>query len=283
MTIEQMNQYRKRKGYTTAMISKQSGIPVGTLQKIFCGQTQNPRLATRRALENALAELDRQSAPNGWGEITYDKPVDHKVMERKLQEASLYGAPDQAARFLGPHSIKDYLALPDSERFELIDGEFYAMAAPSVRHQELAALIWQAFSTRIRRKKEKCRAFIAPIDVQLDEDEWTMVQPDIVVVCKPEEKLTPERIVGAPDLIVEILSPATAKRDQTVKYRKYEQAGVREYWLVDPDKERILVYQMKEDRIDTAIYSFRDRIPVGIYDGKCSIDFAAIADQLYSG
>ena len=110
---------------------------------------------------------------------------------------------------------------------------------------------------------------LSPIDVQLDCDDKTMVQPDILILCD-RSKLIRRCIMGAPDLIIEILSPSTKRKDANLKLYKYRNAGVREYWMVDLDGERIVVYYFEKDEIPT-IYGVEEEIPVGIYDGELKI------------
>lgn len=122
-----------------------------------------------------------------------------------------------------------------------------------------------------------CRLFVAPTDVQLDQDEHTILQPDIIIFCG-DEKMRKRVYFGAPDFIVEILSPATRKKDVTVKLRKYIGAGVREYWIVDPETERVCVYQIEGGELPL-ICGYGETVPVGISGGKCSIDFTGIWDS----
>jgi len=144
-----------------------------------------------------------------------------------------------AARRLDAHfTYGDYRQWPDEERWELIDGVAYSMSpAPSSRHQELSRKLERAIDDFLSGKP--CRMFHAPFDVLLpkgdepDDEVETVVQPDIVVFCD-RSKITEAGARGAPDLIVEILSPSTSKKDQREKFDKYESVGVREYWVVDP-------------------------------------------------
>ena len=119
---------------------------------------------------------------------------------------------------------------------------------------------------------------LAPLDVQLDCDDRTMVQPDLLVVCD-RSKVQKKVVYGAPDLVVEVLSPATRRKDMSIKLAKYTEAGVREYWLVDPDKKKILVYLLEEDDLPT-IYGFRDQVPVGIFGEELCVDFTQIDDYI---
>ena len=119
---------------------------------------------------------------------------------------------------------------------------------------------------------------MSPIDVQLDLDDRTMVEPDVVILCD-RSRLTRRCILGAPDFVVEVLSHSTRKKDMTLKMHKYASAGVREYWIIEPDQRKVVVYNLAENEIP-AIYSFRDPIPVGIWDGGCTVDLSLLDDLL---
>jgi len=148
-------------------------------------------------------------------------------------------------------TYRHYKTWPDSERWELIEGQAWAMSpAPKTRHQ---AILWRLSSELYGYLKGKpCRAFPAPFDVLLpkgnetDDEVDTVVQPDIVVYCV-KSKLTEAGARGAPDLAVEILSPSTSRKDQNEKFRLYEKHGVREYWVVDPGNRSIQVYRPRPD------------------------------------
>ena len=118
----------------------------------------------------------------------------------------------------------------------------------------------------------------APMDVQLDCDDKTMVQPDVMVICD-RDKITRKCIYGAPDLAVEILSDSTKKKDMYVKLGKYMEAGVREYWLVDPKGKKVIAYDF-EAEVTPSIYGFSSKVPVGIFGGECEVDFAKIYEYI---
>ena len=120
--------------------------------------------------------------------------------------------------------------------------------------------------------------FPAPTDVRLFKDDRTIVQPDIVVLCD-RNKLTRRRIEGAPDLLIEILSVSSRTKDNRIKLAKYADAGVREYWTIDPDRQKIVVYDF-EHAEDPVIYGFHDRIPVRIWGGSLEVDFQQIYDRI---
>lgn len=179
----------------------------------------------------------------------------------------------------GKHTIQDYYSLPEESRKELIDGVLYDMAVPDGIHQDILLILGSLFRAYILKNKEGCRVYVAPRDVQLDScDDKTIVQPDILIVCD-RDKITSRCIVGAPDFIVEILSPSTRERDLHLKASKYANSGVREYWIVDPYKKIVLVYRFTESRFP-ACFSFADSIPVGIWNDQLQIDFRQISEEL---
>lgn len=162
------------------------------------------------------------------------------------------------------YTIDDIYALPDGERAELIDGKIYYMAPPSWNHQKISRKLHQAISNYIDSKKGKCEALAAPFAVFLNEDDINYVEPDISVICDLS-KLDEKGCHGAPDWVIEIVSPSSKPRDYMTKLFKYRTAGVREYWIVDPDKQMTMVYGFEKDTVEQ--YDFGEEVPVGIYDG----------------
>ena len=162
------------------------------------------------------------------------------------------------------YTIKDIYALPDGERAELIDGKIYYMAPPSWKHQRISGKLFQLIANYIDSKNGNCQVLAAPFAVFLSKDDINYVEPDISVICDLS-KLDDKGCHGAPDWIIEIVSPSSRTMDYMKKMLKYELAGVREYWIVDPDKQHIMVYQFEKEIMEQ--YSFGDSIPVGIYDG----------------
>lgn len=162
------------------------------------------------------------------------------------------------------YTIDDIYALPDGERAELIDGKIYYMAPPSWKHQKISRKLHQAISNYIDSKKGKCEALAAPFAVFLNEDDINYVEPDISVICDLS-KLDEKGCHGAPDWVIEIVSPSSKPRDYMTKLFKYRTAGVREYWIVDPDKQMTMVYGFEKDTVEQ--YDFGEEVPAGIYDG----------------
>ena len=163
------------------------------------------------------------------------------------------------------YTSEDYWNLPEGERAELIDGKFYDMAPPSRIHQEISGQIYKTITNYIDASRGSCKVYAAPFAVNLDADDRDWVEPDISVICDPN-KLTDRGCSGAPDLIFEIVSPSSRRMDYNRKNTLYSDAGVREYWIVDPAKKRVTVYHYEDDAAPI-IYSFTQDIPVGIYPG----------------
>lgn len=181
----------------------------------------------------------------------------------------------------GEYTLEDYSALPDEERWELIDGYLIRMDSPTTEHQIILGNLYIAFRKCIDDHHAPCKVLFAPMDVQLDMDDRTIVEPDLIVLCD-SEKLRKKRLFGAPDLLVEILSPSTRSKDTIWKNRKYQSAGVKEYWMVDPEKRKVLVncFENTEGEYRSRFYDFSEKIPVGISGGECGIDFAPILQEL---
>lgn len=179
----------------------------------------------------------------------------------------------------GEHTLQDYYALPDERRAELIDGVFYDMASLSSVHQIISGQVYRCFSDYIDENQGNCIAMYAPFDVQLDCDDKTIVQPDIMIICD-RSKFRDKVVYGAPDLVVEILSKSTWKKDVYIKLEKYVRAGVREYWIIDPDKKKVVAYELEKEQWPV-IYRFDDMVPVGIFDGGCVVNFANINERIH--
>ena len=180
----------------------------------------------------------------------------------------------------GEYTIEDYYQLPEDVRAELIDGVIFVMEAPATIHQAISAEIHFAFKSYIKRKKGTCKTYYSLLDIQLNRDNKTMVQPDVVIMCN-RDIIQRKVIYGAPDLVVEVLSKSTRMKDRNIKLRKYREAGVREYWMVDPEQRQVIVYLFEEQQIySQMIYDFGEQVPVGIFDGECQVDFEEIYEEV---
>lgn len=286
MTIEEMKKRKKELGYSNAMISQLSGVPLGTVQKIFSGATAAPRYETLSALEQILGKHEGAFA---------GKPVDTPISDGngnpgrdpntggRLREPGFsYGDPNAAGTALkkrpGEYTLEDYYALPDDQRAELIDGVLYDMATPTVAHQMIISHLHSSIYNHIFSRKGRCLPLFAPVGVQLDCDDKTMVEPDVVIVCD-RTKVINRCIYGAPDFIAEVLSPSTKRKDMFLKLNKYMNAGVREYWMIDPMKKTVLVYDFEHDNYPQ-LYGFDASVPVSVLDGECVIDFNEIYEYI---
>jgi Uma2 family endonuclease len=150
------------------------------------------------------------------------------------------------------YNYSDYILWQFQERVELLKGKLFPMAAPNVKHQKISSRLHIKLGIYLMNKQ--CDLFAAPFDVRLSLPSHkvtadkidTVIQPDLCVVCD-ENKLTKQSCVGAPDLIVEILSPGNSRREMKDKFELYEEAGVLEYWVVDPERKVVFVYHLDED------------------------------------
>lgn len=164
------------------------------------------------------------------------------------------------------YTVDDIYALPDGKRAELIDGNLYMMAPPNTKHQLIMNDINIAIYNYIKSKSGKCKVIPAPFAVFLEnaDGNTNYVEPDISVICDPD-KLNDKGCNGAPDWIIEIVSPSSRKMDYITKTNLYMNAGVKEYWIVDPMREIVMVYKASEDAVP--VFSrFGEKIKVGIYD-----------------
>jgi Uma2 family endonuclease len=168
----------------------------------------------------------------------------------------------------------DYLAGDEDERYEIIDGEAYMLAAPSRIHQEISGNLYYALRSFLEGKP--CKVYAAPFSVRLfpaeDGSDDTVVEPDITVVCDPA-KLDDRGCKGAPDMAIEIVSPSTSRYDRILKFNKYREAGVREYWIVDPEERAIFAYILKNGEYTAAVYE--GTAPAAVLPG-CEIDLGSI-------
>ena len=169
------------------------------------------------------------------------------------------------------HTSKDYWCLPEGERAELIDGQLYNMAPPSRIHQKLVHLISYTVENYIKNHNGECEVYPAPFAVNLDSDDKNWVEPDISVICD-KSKLTDRGCSGAPDWIIEIVSPSTQGHDYLKKLLLYQKYNVREYWIVNPSTKSVMVYNFENG--DSSNYSFDDEIPVAIYHSDLRIRIA---------
>ena len=172
------------------------------------------------------------------------------------------------------YTYDDYLTWDNETRCELIDGVIYMLSAPAWEHQDVGGAIFKQLANFLTGKS--CKVFYAPFDVRLNADEGndTVVQPDIVIICD-RSKLIGTGCVGTPDMVVEILSPSTSTMDRVVKFNKYLQFGVREYWIVDLESKSVSAHVLENGKYTTSAYGVADTPPVHILDG-CQINLSEV-------
>lgn len=252
MTVKEMKERKQELGYTYAQIAELSGVPLGTIQKVFNGATSSPRYETLRALEAVLGESQN----------FYIRESQPAYMTKKQ----------------GEYTLEDYYQIPDDIRVELIDGVIYDMTAPTSVHQLIAGFIHAKLLTHVIAHGGLCLPMVTPIAVQLDCDDKTMVEPDVLIVCD-RDKIIERCVYGAPDFVIEVLSKSTKKKDAILKLNKYQNAGVREYWMIDPIKKKVIVYDFEHEDYPI-LYSFDDQVPVQIWGGECIIDFKEVYEHI---
>lgn len=162
------------------------------------------------------------------------------------------------------YTIKDIYALPDGQRAELIDGRMYMMALPNTNHQRISYALARKISDYIDKKEGDCEVFLAPFAVFLNQDDQNYVEPDISVICD-KNKLDENGCNGAPDWIIEVTSPSNPQNDYGIKLFKYRTAGVREYWIVNPQKKSVMVYDLGKNEKSNQ-YGFEEDISACIFE-----------------
>lgn len=263
LKIQELKALKREKGYTNEMLAELSGVPLGTVQKVLGGTTKAPRRETLMKLEHALTSAG--SALLRESPFAYDAGAEGKQ---------------------GNYTLEDYYNMPDEHRVELIDGVIYDMTAPSIVHQFVTGAVFNQIFNVFMEHDGNCLPILSPIDVQLDGDEQTderemrkqtVVQPDLIILCDPR-KNAGGRICGAPDFVMEVVSPGSRRRDMVIKLNKYMNAGVREYWIADPYEERVIVYDFSGEDFPR-YYAFDDSVPVMISGGELCVDFRRIKEK----
>ncbi len=195
--------------------------------------------------------------------------MEHRKMEREdifrmIEGGKSHGTPaPEGMPEDRVYTIRDIEALPEGERAELIDGKLYRMATPTLTHQEFLMWLSVTIWNYIRDKRGTCKVLPAPFAVYIKDDEHNYVEPDVTVICD-RDKLDEKGCHGAPDWTIEIVSPSSKTMDYIRKCVLYEQAGVREYWIVDPEERSVLVYNFEHGT--SSQYTFFEPVKAGIYE-----------------
>ena len=199
----------------------------------------------------------------------------YEISEEGLPIHPRYKIP---VRRQGEYTTDDLDKIPDEIRVELIDGVIYDLASPTSIHQIIAGTVHTIMSNYAAEHGHHCMPYIAPLDVEFDNRKKDRLQPDLLVVCERENE-EPESDQHAPDFIMEVMSPSSIRVDMLIKLNRYMRAGVKEYWIVDPEKKTVLVYDfINNDFAHT--YTFDDEIPVAISGGDLVIDFKVVQHRL---
>ncbi len=287
LTLEEIRRKKEEYRYTNKQLSKLSGVPLGTLQKVLGNGTKSPRYETLQALSAVFEGTGKNEKSfcynfEAAGEdafVIHEPEPAYNIMPQVLPNPLIavnWNTYDRQ----GTYTLDDYLALPDDQRVELIDGVIYDMGSPTSPHQLIGGEVHRQIANFIRGKKGTCVPFIAPTDVQLDCDNRTIVEPDVMIVCD-RSKINRKRIFGAPEFVLEVLSPSTRNKDIFIKTSKYVQAGVKEYWMVDPMKKTVTTYDFRYPvEAEIRMYTFEDKVPMALYDGELVIDFKEIDDYI---
>ena len=313
-TIEELKQLKENYGLTYEEIQKNCSLSISTIQKAFGGVNKHPRRATLEELTKAMEQLipgiihsqknATAASSEALGKIkyTYSNPDEEPTYfaepthyyskgSSALNEVSGKSSNQEIYTQSG-YTYDDYLKLelPDGKRVEIIDGVIYDMSAPTLTHQDITLFLGSIFRSFIKKNKGNCKVYISPVDVRLDYNttDMTIVQPDVLVICDKSKSEDRKSIKGAPDFVVEVLSPSSRKVDMNLKLRKYRETGVREYWIVDYDAGVVIknifdaqiISEPKDSKEQTRIYTTSDVIPVEIYGGDLEIDFNEVREYV---
>ncbi|MBR1758019.1 MAG: Uma2 family endonuclease [Lachnospiraceae bacterium] len=266
-TIEEMKRAKAEHGFSYEEIAKRTGLPYRTVQKIFSGETAKPRDITMMKLQRLFN--DQCLVRDPFEKVYFNDDLEPHVTVLRDEPAEY-----RSSFGHGPNSLADLKKLPVGTRAELDDGFLIYLESPSVRHQIAVEEIGFQIRSYIKSHHGRCLMLYAPMDVRLKNawNETDVFQPDLLIVCDPD-KVKENYIEGAPDFCLEVVSKASRNRDLRKKMMKYLDGGVREYWALDLEREKLIVY--REDEIPV-IYGLNGSVPVGIYGDDLKIDLTQI-------
>ena len=266
MTLEEMRDRKRALGYSNEILAEKSGVPLATVQKVLSGITKSPRRKTVEALERALTK-NRLPEQRLSEELPYAVDRDGCITQRidywdpalqarMVREAAVeYGVKRK-------YTMEDIRALPEGVRAELIDGKMIFMASPNRTHQRINGGMHLAVANYIRDTGRDCEIYIPPYGVFLHADESEYFEPDLTIFCD-HEKSRFDGCFGAPDWIVEVVSPSSKSNDYGKKLFKYREAGVKLYWIIDPMREMTLIYDFSGTEAvgeTTGLYPFDEEL-----------------------
>ncbi len=296
MDIKELKLRKKALGLTTAQLAYLCELPIGTVSKIMTGETRNPSYLTIEKIDKVLSHEEMLARVRAYVDaiLKYieehpEENVDQIQFEKRYRrEHGLDDAPLPYAKSMqntgedfrkfdgslalshrGNVTVQMLDEIGEDRRIELIDGHLIINEYPKMRHQMVVQNLGELIRDFIRAHDGKCKMFSVGVNVYLDEDDYTLVGPDIVVLCD-ESRMNEMGIVGPPDWVIEVTSPSTRSRDYGKKMHKYMNAGVREYWIIDLEKEKVTTY-IEGEPMMAYVYDFKDEIPVYIYGGELKI------------
>ena len=292
LTLSEMKKIRLEKNVTYEEIANLSGISISSVQKIFGSDDANPRRVTIERLNKAFSIIDSyyvdaySADDRGGGETSNtDYVSDVRIKYNSYGQGKMVAGGNEPIYTRSGYTYEDYLALelPEGKRVEIIDGVIYDMASPTETHQGIISHLLVYLSNELRKRNMKCLPFTAPFDVRLDYDEGptTVVQPDIILKCPDDEVVRDEegkQIRWIPRFVLEVLSPSTRKKDMYIKTKKYMEAGVVEYWMIDNDKKQVIKHNFENDTVE--IFGYEDKIGIDIYNEDIKIDMKELNEYL---
>ena len=259
MTIDEMKTLKRERGYTYEQIAEWSGVPLGTVQKIFCGETRCPRYATLQALERVFRyeriSYEIQGALNVSGRV------------QMVAEDTVY----QVEKRQGQYTAQDYRELTGGRSGELIDGVVHLMEMPDPVHQSVVGELYRQLSNGVKASGSQAWVYTAPLEVCLFGQQSVLVQPDIMLITDSGQ-VTAQGIQGAPDFVAEVISDHSRRWDSFQKLVTYMEAGVKEYWIVDPKKDRLTMYWLEQEEIPV-VTQLRGRSELRSSGGRLVIDW----------
>ena len=287
MTVEEIRKRKKRLKLTTQQLALLAELPLSTVSKILTGETKNPSYLTIEKLEATIEKEEMLARVEAYQKAMHQYFLEHPEDEgnqkkfeeiyrkvNRLNDAPIpYAVPkDEEPVMYGSLALQDQRMtinelskMGESRDLQLINGQLVVSEMAGVSHQRMVKRLGRAISDFVEKKQGICEVFDVGVNVYLDEDEYTLVIPDLAVVCNPSQ-ITERGVVGAPDWVIEVVSPSTRQNDYHKKLHKYMDAGVREYWIVDMDRRMVSVC-INGEPMQVTIYSFDDEIPVHIYGG----------------
>lgn len=258
MNIEEMKKRKKEMGLSNAKVAELADVPLGTVQKVFSGATETPRYDTLLKLEKVF------NPGTGAASHVHDAAAPAYIAAPQKQQ--------------GEYTLTDYYNMPEDRRVELIDGVIYDLASPTWSHQiSIGEIAWE-IQSYIKSQNGPCKVIPSPFDVQLDCDDKTMIQPDLMILCD-FSKRDEQGIKGAPDFVLEVLSPSTRKKDMNLKCSKYKNAGVREYWMLDCETKTLIVYDFEHENFGK-IFGEYDIVPISVLNNECKINLKELFESI---